>query len=163
MHDLRTTSRYTDMWPWLLVLALLLWPLDIALRRVSLGRRELADGRRWASDKVRGRRVAARTQASESMLAARERAGSSGARSAILREAAERAAGSDPETTPSQATGPTPASSPESAADAGPSASDAPPAGDTAASPAAGRATGHLRPVRRHPGAPARRQRRNRS
>ena len=24
VHDLRTTSRYTDVWPWLLVLALLL-------------------------------------------------------------------------------------------------------------------------------------------
>jgi hypothetical protein len=94
-HDLQTTSRYTDMWPWLLVLALLLWPLDIALRRVSLGRRELADGRRWASERIRGRRVAARTQASESMLAARERAGSAGARSAILREASDRAAGAD--------------------------------------------------------------------
>ena len=57
------TSRFTDLWPWLLVLALLLWPLDIALRRVSLGRRELADGRRWVTDRVRGRRVAARTSA----------------------------------------------------------------------------------------------------
>ena len=90
VHDLRTTSRYTDLWPWLLVLALLLWPLDIALRRVSLGRRELADGRRWISDRTSRRRVAARTQTSESMLAARERAGSAGARSAILREAAAR-------------------------------------------------------------------------
>ena len=90
VHDLRTTSRYTDMWPWLLVLALLLWPLDIALRRVSLGRRELADGRRWVSDRVRGRRVAARTEVSASMLAARDRAGSAGARTAILRQAAER-------------------------------------------------------------------------
>ncbi len=92
VHDLRTTSRFTDLWPWLLVLALLLWPLDIALRRVSLGRRELADGRRWISDRVRGRRVAARTKPVEGMLAARDRAGSAGARSAILREAAERSA-----------------------------------------------------------------------
>jgi uncharacterized membrane protein/uncharacterized protein YegL len=91
-HDLRTTSQPTELWPWLLVLALLLWPLDIALRRVSLGRRELADGRRWVSDRVRGRRVAARTRPVEGMLAARERAGSAGARSAILREAAERSA-----------------------------------------------------------------------
>ncbi len=46
VHDLQRTDRYTDTWPWLLVLALLLWPLDIALRRVSVGRRELADARR---------------------------------------------------------------------------------------------------------------------
>ena len=90
VHDLRSTSRSTDLWPWLLVLALLLWPLDIALRRVSLGRRELADGRRWVSDRVHGRRVAARTRPVEGMLAARDRAGSAGARTAIMREAAER-------------------------------------------------------------------------
>ena len=63
IHDLQTTSQLTELWPWLLVLALLLWPLDIALRRVSLGRRELADGRRWIGDRVHGRRVAARTRA----------------------------------------------------------------------------------------------------
>jgi uncharacterized membrane protein len=96
IHDLRTTSHSTDIWPWLLVLALLLWPLDIALRRVSIGRRELADGRRWIGERVSGRRVAARTATAESMLAARGRAGSAGARSAILREAADRgAAGAD--------------------------------------------------------------------
>ena len=123
VHDLQTTSRYTDVWPWLLVLALLLWPLDIALRRVSLGRRELADGRRWAIGKVHGRDVAARTQASESMLAARERAGSSGARSAILREASDRAAGAGAETTPSPIAASTPGASPETVTDAGPSPS----------------------------------------
>ena len=112
VHDLQTTSLYTDMWPWLLVVALLLWPLDIALRRVSLGRRELADGRRWVSDRLDGRRVAARTQASESMLAARERAGSAGARSAILREATDRAAGSGADTTASPVATATPASTP---------------------------------------------------
>ena len=46
VHDLTATSRFTDLWPLLLVLALLLWPLDIALRRVSIGRRELAAGAR---------------------------------------------------------------------------------------------------------------------
>ncbi len=90
IHDLQTTSQLTELWPWLLVLALLLWPLDIALRRVSLGRRELADGRRWVTDRVYGRRVAARTEPVEGMLAARDRAGAAGARHAILRQAAER-------------------------------------------------------------------------
>jgi uncharacterized membrane protein len=95
VHDLQTTSTFTDLWPWLLVLALLLWPLDIALRRVSLGRRELADGRAWVSDRVRGRRVARRTAQTEDLFAARERAGAAGARAAIVREAAERSAVSD--------------------------------------------------------------------
>ena len=89
IHDLQATSQLTELWPWLLVLALLLWPLDIALRRVSLGRRELADGRRWIGDRVHGRRVAARTQQAEGLFAARER-GASSARSAIMREAAQR-------------------------------------------------------------------------
>ena len=51
-HDLRTTSRYTDLWPLLLVLALLLWPLDVALRRVSVGRRELVAARGWVRRRV---------------------------------------------------------------------------------------------------------------
>ena len=46
-HDLVSTSRSTDLWPMLLVLALLLWPLDIALRRVSIGRREFAAAGAW--------------------------------------------------------------------------------------------------------------------
>ena len=86
VHDLRTTSHHADLWPLLLVLALLLWPLDIALRRVSVGRRELSGARRWVSSVGRTRRVATRTTTSESMLAATGR--TSAARSAILREAA---------------------------------------------------------------------------
>jgi uncharacterized membrane protein len=101
VHDLRTTSEFTELWPWLLVLALLLWPLDVALRRVSLGRRELADGQRWIGERLRGRRVATRTQPVEDLFAARERAGSSGARSAIVRKAAEAA---PTEATPATAT-----------------------------------------------------------
>ncbi len=89
-HDLATTGELTDLWPWLLVLALLLWPLDVALRRVSVGRREVADGRRWLADRVRRRRVAERTAPVAGMLAARDRAGAAGARSAILREGADR-------------------------------------------------------------------------
>ena len=42
-----TTAAFTDLWPLLLVLALLLWPLDIALRRVSVGRREFAAAGAW--------------------------------------------------------------------------------------------------------------------
>ena len=87
VHDLRSTSEYTDLLPWLLALAVLLWPLDVALRRVSIGRRELADGRRWVADRVYGRRVAARPRDVEVMLAARDRAGAAGARTAILRGA----------------------------------------------------------------------------
>ena len=43
-HDLSATNRFTDLWPLLLIIAVLLWPLDIGLRRVSVGRRELVGG-----------------------------------------------------------------------------------------------------------------------
>jgi Ca-activated chloride channel family protein len=84
IHDLRTTSRSTDLWPLLLVLALLLWPLDIALRRVSIGRRDFAAAGAWVRDLPRRRRAtAARTATGESLLAARSRATSVEARAAI--------------------------------------------------------------------------------
>jgi von Willebrand factor type A domain/Putative glutamine amidotransferase len=86
-HDLATTSRFTDLWPLMLILALLLWPLDIALRRVSIGRRELAAARAWVRELPRRRRrTAARTAAGTSLLAARERAGSVEARTALRRQ-----------------------------------------------------------------------------
>jgi uncharacterized membrane protein len=85
-HDLATTDTYQDLWPSLLILALLLWPLDIALRRVSIGRRELADARRWVAGGWRRRgAVAPRPIEVAGMLAARDRAAGSSARAAILR------------------------------------------------------------------------------
>jgi Ca-activated chloride channel family protein len=86
VHDLSTTTSSTELWPLLLVLALLLWPLDIALRRVSIGRRDLAAARVWfRAIPARRRRTAARTATATTLLAARERAAGSGARLAILR------------------------------------------------------------------------------
>ena len=86
VHDLRLTSSFTELWPWLLILALLLWPIDVALRRVSLGRRELVDARAWVTRRWRARHsTAPRTAASEGMLAARDRAAGGAARSALLR------------------------------------------------------------------------------
>jgi Ca-activated chloride channel family protein len=86
VNDLRTTARSTDLWPLLLVLALLLWPLDIALRRVSIGRRELAAAGAWVRALPRRRaRTAARTATAESMLATRARATSAETRSALRR------------------------------------------------------------------------------
>ena len=84
-HDLRVTDRFTELWPLLLVLASLLWPLDIALRRLSLGRRELAAVRGWVTGIGRRRAATApRTATGQGLLAARDRAGSTEARAAIL-------------------------------------------------------------------------------
>lgn len=112
-HDLKLTSSFTELWPWLLVLALLLWPLDVALRRVSLGRREIADARAWVGRRWRLRGAAApRTAASEGMLAARERASGSAARAALLRKPGE---GSEPRPTSAGPASTMPASTPSSA------------------------------------------------
>ena len=86
LHDLTGTSRFTDLWPLLLILVLLLWPLDIALRRVSIGRREFVAAGVWLRAVPTRRRAAApRTATAEGLFAARGRAGSSGARSALVR------------------------------------------------------------------------------
>ena len=84
IHDLARTSSFTQLWPLLLILALLLWPLDVALRRVSMGRRELADARR-AVRSWRTRRAVPRTIPVEGMLAARDRAAGAPARAALMR------------------------------------------------------------------------------
>ncbi|MEA2612171.1 MAG: hypothetical protein QOI52_130 [Chloroflexota bacterium] len=149
-HDLVTTSRSTDLWPLLLVLALLLWPLDIALRRVSVGRREFAAARRWVRDipKRRGR-TALRTAAGEGLFAARERATSTSVRASMGRQD-----GASTETTPAGVGGPMepgvvasarpvtpsappPAARPEAAPPAAAPAAPTPPAAAPAAAPVA--------------------------
>jgi len=85
VRDLQTTRSLTQLWPLLLVVALLLWPLDVALRRVSMGRRELADARRWVRVRLGRPGLAARPAEVSGLMAARERARSSAARSAMLR------------------------------------------------------------------------------
>jgi uncharacterized membrane protein len=121
-HDLRTTSSSTDLWPLLLVIALLLWPLDIALRRVSIGRREFAAAGAWVRDLPRRRRaLAGRTVTGETLLAARGRATSAETRAAMRRadrpvttehsQAGERGASakaSSPPPPPAPPPGPTP-------------------------------------------------------
>ncbi|HWP61888.1 MAG TPA: glutamine amidotransferase, partial [Candidatus Binatia bacterium] len=124
-HDLATTSALTELWPYLLVLALLLWPLDVALRRVSVGRREIADARRWLLElPARRRRAAARPAVVADLLAARERAGSASARLALLRRGTGAEPGSE--------------AGPSAAADAGPPVERRSP-GVTASASAAGR------------------------
>jgi uncharacterized membrane protein len=95
-HDLTATDQFTELWPWLLVLALLLWPLDIALRRISLGRRELVAARGWVRALGRRRRATApRTAAGASLLAARGRAGGEVSR-ATLRATPDEDAATNP-------------------------------------------------------------------
>jgi hypothetical protein len=123
-HDLRTTASSVDLWPFLLVLALLLWPLDIALRRVSVGRREFAAAGAWVRGLGRRRPATApRTATGESMLATRARATSAETRAALLRPA-ESAAVAPPATEPAM---PPAAPAAEPVAPAVPAAEPVPP------------------------------------
>jgi uncharacterized membrane protein len=116
VHDLRLTSFATDLWPLLLVLALLLFPIDVAIRRVSLTRRDFAAARAWTVQRLRG--SAARPRAVGDMLAAKERAAGAKTRAALLRQAEPPAEpGSSPEPAapaapPPTAAAPTPAQPP---------------------------------------------------
>jgi uncharacterized membrane protein/Mg-chelatase subunit ChlD len=114
VHDLARTSSFTQLWPLLLIIALLLWPLDIALRRVSIGRRELADARR-AVRTWRSRRTAPRTVPIEGMLAARDRAAGAASRAALMRAEpapTEQRAGPAPATAPPKPAPPLPPAEP---------------------------------------------------
>lgn len=85
-HDLGTTTAATDMVPWLLLLALLLWPLDVGIRRVSVSRGDLALARAWTAARWKAwRGPARRTQQVGDMLASKSRAGGAAARAALLR------------------------------------------------------------------------------
>ena len=84
-HNLGTTTAATDLLPWLLLLALLLWPLDVAVRRVSIARGDLALARSWTSARwLRWRGPARRSAQVGGMLAATKRAGGAQSRAALL-------------------------------------------------------------------------------
>src|SRR3954471_10714064 len=113
IHDLTATDRSTDLWPLLLVVALLLWPLDIALRRMSLGRREITAARAWVGAIGRRRHATGpRTATAEGLLAASERVRASATRAALRAPAA----GTVPPTGPVVASPPVPTTASPSAA-----------------------------------------------
>jgi hypothetical protein len=142
-HDLRLTSSFTELWPWLLLLALLLWPLDIALRRVSLGRRELADGRAWIGRAWRRRGATApRSAAATGMLAARDRAAGAAARAALMRAPEEAPSTGVPLETPAAPAGKLAASSDRSPETGPPPPPDPEPKAQVDAAPPANRAPG---------------------
>jgi hypothetical protein len=106
-HDLGSTTASTDMVPWLLLLALLLWPLDVGIRRVSLQRGDVALARTWVGDRWRAwRGPARRTAQVTEMLATKGRAGGAASRAALLRPKEEASIQSSAPTTPAQPTPP---------------------------------------------------------
>jgi hypothetical protein len=125
------------MVPWLLLLALLLWPLDVGIRRVSLQRGDVALDRAWVGDRWRARRGPARRTAQVTeMLATKGRAGGAASRAALLRpkeEAPTQSSGPTPPTQPTPPPAPKPAPAKSEPAPAPPAAPEQPASADTLA------------------------------
>ncbi|MBI3192671.1 MAG: hypothetical protein HYZ36_08395, partial [Pedosphaera parvula] len=70
LHDRRKTFQPRDLWEWLLKLAILLFPLDVAVRRIQIDREELLLAtqtlRRWL---FLGKRPQRKLEADESLAA----------------------------------------------------------------------------------------------
>ena len=51
-HDIAASAFPTPIWPWLLLLAMVLVPIDVGVRRVALSRSDLRRARSWAARRV---------------------------------------------------------------------------------------------------------------
>jgi uncharacterized membrane protein len=51
-HDIEASAFPTPIWPWLLLLAIALVPLDVGVRRVALSRADFRRARAWAARRV---------------------------------------------------------------------------------------------------------------
>jgi hypothetical protein len=51
-HDIEASAFPTPIWPWLLLLAIALVPLDVGVRRVALSRTDFARARDWIGRRV---------------------------------------------------------------------------------------------------------------
>ena len=51
-HDIEASAFPTPIWPWLLLLAILLVPLDVGVRRVALTRGDFRRARAWMASRV---------------------------------------------------------------------------------------------------------------
>ncbi len=75
LHNLPSTDTAREIWRALLTLAALLFPLDVALRRVMVSRRDLQNARSWVIERLPGRPVGKpETPALGNLFSARERA-----------------------------------------------------------------------------------------
>ncbi|MGI8657551.1 MAG: VWA domain-containing protein [Candidatus Limnocylindria bacterium] len=73
-HDIEADAFPTPIWPWLLLLAIVLVPIDIGVRRVALSRSDLRRAGAWAARRVgRGRPEPEVVPGLSELRAARER------------------------------------------------------------------------------------------
>jgi hypothetical protein len=57
VHDLKGAGVRRDLWPWLLGLAALLLPIDVGVRRLALGRRDMQRAWAWVVARLPRRRL----------------------------------------------------------------------------------------------------------
>jgi len=73
-HDIAAGAFPTPIWPWLLLLAIVLVPLDVGVRRVALSGADLRRARAWIGDRLRPRASGAEaTPGLAELRAARDR------------------------------------------------------------------------------------------
>jgi Mg-chelatase subunit ChlD len=71
-HDLKSTRGSRPIWPWLLLIAALLLPFDIAVRRLIITKQDLAKIREWITSSVRTENVQEPVQVDQRMQALRK-------------------------------------------------------------------------------------------
>lgn len=76
IHDLEATAKAREIWQPLLLIVALLFPLDVAIRRVMLGRSDYEKARIWITDRLPfgHRKSGAEERIMGGLFAARERA-----------------------------------------------------------------------------------------
>jgi uncharacterized membrane protein len=80
-HDLEASAFPTPIWPWLLLLAIILVPLDVGIRRVALSGTDLRRARSWLARRVGlGRPAPEPVPGLAELRAARERSARRGER-----------------------------------------------------------------------------------
>jgi uncharacterized membrane protein len=73
-HDIAADAFPTPIWPWLLLLAIVLVPIDVGVRRVALSRGDVARARGWMRRRIgRGEVVPEATPGLAELRAARDR------------------------------------------------------------------------------------------
>ena len=79
-HTTQLVTRAEELWPWLLLLALILFPFDVGVRRVIFGQREWENARTWLRERISRQATQAQPTETEiepvlgSLLQAKERA-----------------------------------------------------------------------------------------
>jgi Mg-chelatase subunit ChlD len=71
-HDLKATRGSRPIWPWLLLIAALLLPFDIAVRRLIITKQDLTKIREWLTSRMRPETVTTPVQADPRMQALRK-------------------------------------------------------------------------------------------